>query len=150
MTRFNKNLSISSIEEKIKNYRITFPVLVENYKKYYMVNKEGYDGNNMKNQLEGQWDRMSQDIFALEALLRNKINVRGQNIENKTQQIKEAKKLYNTKKPILMNKYNKASASNPFKKSIYDEQTKLIIYMIFYITGILTMGGFFYKQIKLI
>jgi len=149
MTRFNKNLSISGIEAKVNEYNSTFGVLVDNYKKYYIVNKEGHDSNNMKEALERQWDKMSQDLFALEALLRNKINVRGQNIANQTKDIQSAKNKYLSNKPKLMNKYNKASASNPFKKNIYDEQTKLIIYMIFYITSILSMSGFLYKQLNL-
>ncbi len=136
------------IDEEKTKFVDKFPLVKANYIKYYVMNKGGTDENNNLNRAKTQWEKLAGDVNSLEAIIKSKISLNKDLVDNKSKKINTLKKKWKAENKKLKHQYKSNVAGKPMREQLYDEHTSNIIETLFYTISILGMGVFLYKQIK--
>ena len=144
----SNNMGPDEIDEKKKMYSDKYPLIKANYLKYYVMNKGGIDETNNLSRTEAQWEKLSQEVNNLEAIVKYQIKLNKNLVDSKSKNINNIKGKWIKENRKLKHQYKSNIAGKPMRKQLYDEHTNHIIETIFYSISIVGMGIFMYKQIK--
>ena len=142
------NMDANAIKEDLQKHVNLYPYIKKNFHDYYVMNKTGTDDNGGLSRAKVAWQRLSAKVMNLEMIVKQKINLNIDLVNNKTKGIKIYKNKWNNENTRLKSLHKSNVAGKPLQKQLYDEHTNNIVETIFYIIGILGIGVFISKQIK--